>query len=418
MSEPLITVDLHPAYGGRLVLHSIEEVAALIQREREAWSWVDGMRKEPHFGQDWAQVWDKLAKPWAVVESAVAQYRAAVDDDGRAKQTEAIAQKLTPFGADQNNLGSILSFSQVGQWILGQPKENRLYALSFLLRKVFPSSHSLLDAESGKKVTLPNITPHRLRAAFDLFLVERGGIDALAATRSALDEWSQETAEFLGVQKAVATDLTSEMRSARDEWHGLLEETKRTLLEQVDGTEKRVAELEAQLKTLVAKTAQELDGMKDRHRSEIALLKPVEHWETEKKSNEEVGKKWARATIGALLVFAVGLVLGILKLLTLDTGSVTHPIMALGVTFIALSLGSIRFFSKQWIAHKNLALAYAEKLAVTQAYLGMLEKAQLQPAERAIALSTIFRSAVSDERDGLSPTTVTDAIVRGVGGKP
>ncbi len=419
MSEPLITVGLHPGYGGRIVLHTIEEVASLIARESEAWGWVRARNGDSRFGKDWAQIWNKLAKPWGVLESAVTAYRAAEagDDGARAAQVQVITEQLAQFGAEPNSLGSILSSSQVGQWILAQSTPTQLYALSFLLRKIFPASHSSEEAEPGQKIPLPNMTPHRLRAAMDVFLIERGGTEGLAPARAALDELGQQSAEFLGVQKSIASELTEEIRTDRDEWHSKLEEAKRTLDEQLDGAHTRVTELEEQMKTVLAKTGQELDGMKERHRSEIALLKPVEHWETEKKSNQEAGKTWARATIGALIVFAAGLVLGILKLLTLDTGSVTHPIMALGITFIALSLGSIRFFSKQWIAHKNLALAHAEKLAVTQAYLGMLEKAQLQPAERAIALSTIFRSAVSDEREGLSPTTITDAIVRGVGGK-
>lgn len=418
MSEPLVSVDLPAAYGGRREFSSFESVAELIKHEREQWAWVQALTRRGSNRAEWSSVWARIEAHWKRIEQKLAQASESEDEGVLDRLASELSADLARCGPTSSAMESLLAGGRIGGWVLdpNRTEAEQLAALCWLLLGRLPTESVAIDLPrqppGRTTVQLERLTSTALMTVLRLYLIEHGGAEALAASEAALATVVASANTTLEEQKEHGETAVLRLTATTKEWEAALEAAHARLTSFLTAKERAVDEslklLTEQLLQLQAK----LKETEELYSTKLALSAPVAYWTEEGQRNARDATWWTCVTGFALFVVGVSFLVALVVLWHAKPADVSLLVSGVSLAMLALMLGTVRFLSKLWLIHQNLATAYAEKVAITQTYLALLNEKKLAENDRTIALATIFRSAVVDEREGLTTMTTAEALVR------
>lgn len=177
----------------------------------------------------------------------------------------------------------------------------------------------------------------------------------------------------------------------------------------------------------VSKSNSKIELMEKSVNEKIALHKTYQYWQEKQSAHKELAKKWLYGTFSSLAgaVAILCLVSWILfgERATSDPTSPNNPIrsapevahwkIALFALIAVFVFWCVRIIVRQFMSNEHLQAEAAERIVMTQTFLGLLAAGHLATKDRNVILHSLFRNSQSGMiKDEAAPPTVGEWITR------
>ena len=351
-----------------------EEMVEWMEREVEAWRWLD-YRKEPvgptalnanHF-VGLLQLWrDGLGKLRVAQDASDGNYRNWVSTYLRAQTGNRLILSDTLEGQDIQTLRETAGI---------------IPALWMYLFRVgtapVQSATSLLDVQGLFLSAFPAMVgPEKYKIALQ-----------------------QERRSYREEVNRIGQLAKAQQHSREEEWGRRLRRARRLSRHLIDKTADRWQAHHRAFSDATQKTLSALQDTQNRYQQQMALAAPVQYWRTKSSDHRKAERTMLQiaalyfvAALCGLWFVASGAAKYILALPKDVDRAAVYVIVSGGLLAFTTMLFWIgRIVMKLYLSEHHLRVDAAERAVMTQTYLAMTEEGSATEAERAIVLSSIFR---------------------------
>lgn len=217
------------------------------------------------------------------------------------------------------------------------------------------------------------------------------------------------------------SQVSSSIDSARVSFE---DETQKYLEAQKDRFEKAdakhviyIEELKDNLTNFIKEKREQVSNLEDSYEQKLKLKAPIKFWEDEAKKYKMSAIYWSvGAVISGLLIILTGL--WILKIGEQDLDKLKNisiiPIYFVPIALISLLIYILRTLIKIAISNQHISVEYAQKAALTDYYLSMIQEGHLGISieEKQLLLPTIFSKIDSGliKSDSTGDSDITELL--------
>ncbi len=217
------------------------------------------------------------------------------------------------------------------------------------------------------------------------------------------------------------SQVSSSIDSARVSFE---DETQKYLEAQKDRFEKAdaehviyIEELKDNLTDFIKEKREQVSNLEDSYEQKLKLKAPIKFWEDEAKKYKMSAIYWSvGAVISGLLIILTGL--WILKIGEQDLDKLKNisiiPIYFVPIALISLLIYILRILIKIAISNQHISVEYAQKAALTDYYLSMIQEGHLGISieEKQLLLPTIFSKIDSGliKSDSTGDSDITELL--------
>lgn len=217
------------------------------------------------------------------------------------------------------------------------------------------------------------------------------------------------------------SQISSSIDSARVSFEN---ETKKHLEVQKDRFEKAdaehviyIQELKNNLTDFIQEKREQVANLEDSYEQKLKLKAPIEFWEEKSKKYKNSARNWSvGAIISGLLIILTGvwaLRIGEQDLDKLKNISII-PVYFVPIALISLLIYILRTLIKIAISNQHISVEYAQKAALTDYYLSMIQEGHLgiSVEEKQLLLPTIFSKIDSGliKSDSTGDSDITELL--------
>ena len=178
-----------------------------------------------------------------------------------------------------------------------------------------------------------------------------------------------------------------------------------------------IEELKDNLTDFIKEKREQFSNLEDSYEQKLKLKAPIKFWEDEAKKYKMSAIYWSvGAVISGLLIILTGL--WILKIGEQDLDKLKNisiiPIYFVPIALISLLIYILRTLIKIAISNQHISVEYAQKAALTDYYLSMIQEGHLGISieEKQLLLPTIFSKIDSGliKSDSTGDSDITELL--------
>lgn len=393
-NEPLFDLDLG-TNGGRFAPTTLDEMEAWVDKEYQAWVWINGTPGVEH-----RNVLDNAFQPINEARHFCTQaktYAAQSNDQNTRDTISHVRERIQDaFGVRKMPHTT----SSLGQRALQLKSEDQSAAIAYLYTQLPPVPGRDFKFDSRDSGAWRGF----ITGIIDRYEIVSNIEPAIRAERDALE-----------LLHARAEGLIGEKRIALEGLHRSYDSSTRSIAEALTDQENRFSTLLSSSDGAHSKALAEhqgkMDALQKAFGDGMALRAPVEYWKVKAKNHADKAQELLKASF-----IAMGLLAVVLCLAAWWTLSGTADVRKFTVVVLLGTLGiwAIRLIVRMFLSNSHLATDAEERVTMVQTYLSLLEEGKMESGDdRKLILAPLFRPAsdglVKDE--GL-PHPVLELLTR------
>lgn len=390
MSEKKPFLELGLSFG-KVVFHSLDEVEEWGKKELKFWEWPEEF--EQHTPREWnpRNIVNSLCSPLNQIIAAVNGIKNNHNEQDHDRLVNDLRSRINDayraYSPNHPNRIELLHSTQ--------PRAQYVHNLI----KTEPVRAAFVAAYFIHSPKINPGCPFALDGAVAGILFDLGIKGSCEAEKAALEQlrqaWNEERLKAQQTNEnnaATANDWKSQTGNDRkqqqEDFHGFME-----------------------------KNQADVDNFKTRISAEIALKGPVTYWQ-DKKKDHIVKSRWfggctvcAFVIVGAAIITAIGC---FAPDLTLDKIKLRH----IGLLAVSATIGVwfIRVLVRNYLSHVHLLHDAAERVAMMETYLALLEEGNLEDKHQNLILQALFRPASTGiVKDDAAPPFMAEWLKRTTG---
>lgn len=215
---------------------------------------------------------------------------------------------------------------------------------------------------------------------------------AILGLRTDLDGKSE---ELITQISQISSTIESARKSFEEETQSYLEIQKKLFSEEKEKHQKYITEMEEKLDELIHERQETLSRLEDSYQQKLTLKAPIVFWESESKKYKDSAIKWGVSSVFAGILIA-GTGLWMLHIGGSDIAKLRDvsiiPVYFIPIALISLLVYILRTFIKIAISNQHISVEYAQKAALTDYYLSMIQEGHMKISieEKQLLLPSIF----------------------------
>ncbi|MBD5824607.1 DUF6161 domain-containing protein [Lactococcus petauri] len=215
---------------------------------------------------------------------------------------------------------------------------------------------------------------------------------AILGLRTDLDGKSE---ELITQISQTSSTIESARKSFEEETQSYLELQKKLFSEEKEKHQNYITKMEEKLEQLIDERQETLSRLEDSYQQKLALKAPIVFWETESKKYKDSAIKWGVSSVLAGILIA-GTGLWMLHIGGSDIAKLRDvsiiPVYFIPIALISLLVYILRTFIKIAISNQHISVEYAQKAALTDYYLSMIQEGHMKISieEKQLLLPSIF----------------------------
>lgn len=373
-AEPIFSIDL--ANGKKLKFNTEADLRKWFDEERKQWSWLVGANL--NLGPQVGELRTKFQNGFSNIANQIQEWIGSPEDQ-KNQRAQRLHQAIARFYSDDQTMLSEHPYAQISRRIASDLSPIAAQAAFAALLKV-PTEP--LNA-SGVRGVIEGILLYHAISTKSVGLVEQtieklladanGRIETQAATQQ-----KQEAAVEAALAKAKES-FSQELQRVTREWAAIEERvTKETsaAIDSIQSTEKK-------------------------YKNEMALRAPVQYWRDEATKHKTDAANLKSGLFKFVRWGGIGL-FGVIGLIILVLFS--HPVskadpypylaFATGIALLTTVLfWTGRVMVRLYLSSRHLATDAEERVAMIQTFLALSADSKVEPTERALVLTPLFRSS-------------------------
>jgi Family of unknown function (DUF6161) len=250
------------------------------------------------------------------------------------------------------------------------------------------------------------------------------GIIGATLKKSGIDPRSPDivSTAIADLNSAAAVDRTrsiAEWSGITEQARALLEATDKSFKSQIAEFESRSAEIVAHVNESANASIKSISDTEGAYKEQMNLQASVEYWNA-KATVHRTAIGWSRLILILFTVLGSAFLVGALLWITTIAAELTEKskgdtaiylkYVAIGAILTTIIFWIGRVLLRIYLSDRHLLTDAEERIAMVKTYLALTNEGKLEPADRALVLAPLFRSAA----DGIVKDDGPDASLAGV----